>query len=294
MLYFSKKRDIIILLSSEFDRKSHSKGYVPMKKESDKIKKFSEFNEEDRKRKSRAIKIISLILAALVILSIAGYIVIQSIISGGNGFEGLTELAGKHPYIAALVLIVINIIQVIIAFIPGEIVEQACGLALGPYMGTVICLFSTMVGSCLVLLLVRKYGRNLVYAIYSKEKIDSISFLHDPKKRNMLTFTLFFIPGTPKDALTYAIGLTDMSIPQYIALTTVARLPSIIMSTVSGNWINQMLSGHGKLFEIVILNAASLVLCGVGYLIYMLISKKHTQKREEKSEKSENGDIGEK
>ena len=253
-----------------------------MKQKPDKIKNIPELNEEDRKRKSRAIKLISLILAVLVVLSVVGYIVIQSILGGGNGFSDLVKLAEENPFITALVLIAINFVQVVVAFIPGEIVEQACGV-LGPYFGTLVCLISTVAGSCFVLFLVRRFGRNLVYAIYPKEKIDSISFLHDPKKRNALTFTLFFIPGTPKDILTYAIGLTDMSIPLYLALTTFARLPSIIMSTVSGDWISGMVTGEGGFIKVIILNAASLLLCGIGYLIYMLISKKHAQKKEEKA-----------
>jgi len=240
-------------------------------------------NEQDIARRSKAIKAVSLILAVLIILSVAGYFVIQTII-GENGFTNLVEMSGEHPYITALILAVINFLQVVIAFIPGEIVEQACGV-LGPLWGTLLCLFSTTLGSCFVLLLVRKFGRNLVYAIYPKEKIDSISFLHDPKKRNALTFTLFFIPGTPKDVLTYAIGLTDMSIPLYLALTTFARLPSILMSTVSGNWISETLAGKGKIFEIIVLNLVSLILCGIGYLIYMLISKKHAKRKAERSSK---------
>ena len=102
--------------------------------------------------------------------------------------------------------------------------------------------------------MVRKFGRNLLYALCPKEKIDNISFLHDPKKRNFLTFILFFIPGTPKDALTYAIGITDMSIPLYILLTTFARRPSIVMSTVSGDMIADLAMGKGNIVAIIILN----------------------------------------
>ncbi|MBE6599971.1 MAG: TVP38/TMEM64 family protein [Ruminococcaceae bacterium] len=249
-----------------------------MKTDFDKKVNTDPVDEVDRAKKARAIKLISIILAALVVLSVVGYFAINAVIGGGNGLASLSEVAKKNPFITALVLICINFMQVVIAFIPGEIVEQACGV-LGPYMGTFVCLISTVAGSCFVLLLVRKFGRNLVYAIYPKEKIDSISFLHDHKKRNFLTFALFFIPGTPKDVLTYAIGLTDMSIPLYIVLTTLARLPSIVMSTVSGDWISESIEGGGEgIAKIIILNAVSLVLCGVGYLVYILVSRHHHKK----------------
>ena len=242
------------------------------------------YTDTEALTRHRAIKTISAVLALILILSAAGFVIIYSITTDENGFSALIEAGKSHPYISAAVLAAVNVIQVIIAFIPGEVVEQACGLILGPVWGTLLCLVSTMMGSCIVLLLVKKLGRNLVYAVYPKEKIDSISFLHDQKKRNALTFTLFFIPGTPKDALTYGIGLTDMSIPQYLALTGIARLPSIIMSTVSGNWISEAIAGKGKLFELVVLNGASLIICAVGYIIYMWISKKHAEGRK-KAEK---------
>ncbi len=250
------------------------------------------FSEKERAQKARAIKIISLILLALVVLSVAGYFVINAILGGGNGFTNLVKLAEENPFVTAIILMLINFMQVVIAFIPGEVVEQACGV-LGPYVGTLVCLASTVAGSCFVLFLVRKFGRNLVYAIYPKEKIDSISFLHDHKKRNVLTFMLFFIPGTPKDVLTYAIGLTDMSIPLYIALTTFARLPSIIMSTVSGDWISEMLAGNeSALLKVLILNGVSLLLCAIGYGVYILVNRHHEKKLREKSES--NAESGEK
>ncbi len=249
------------------------------------IKEKREMTAEEREKRSRAIKIISLVVGILLVLSAVGYIVIQTIL-GGNGFSSIVALAEENPFITALVLAAINFVQVIIALIPGEIVEQACGV-LGPLWGTLVCIVSTSAASALVLFLVKKFGRNLVYTLYPKEKIDSISFLHDPKKRNMLTLFLFLIPGTPKDLLTYAVGLTDMSIPLYLALTTFARLPSIVMSTVSGDWIADMVNGNGGLIKIILLNAISLVLCGVGYLIYMLISKKHNKKVEKMAEDPE-------
>lgn len=248
-------------------------------------KEKRELTAEERTKRSRAIKLICLAVGILAALSVVGYIIIQSIL-GGNGFSSIIKLAAENPYITAVVLAIINFFQVVIAFIPGEIVEQACGV-LGPIWGTLLCVASTACASAFVLFLVKKFGRELVYSVYPKEKIDSISFLHDPKKRNTLTLFLFFIPGTPKDVLTYAIGLTDMSIPLYLALTTFARLPSIVMSTVSGDWIKDMANGRGGLVKIILLNAISLVLCGIGYLIYMLIAKKHNKKVEEKAKITE-------
>ena len=128
--------------------------------------------------------------------------------------------------------------------------------------------------------------------LVSKEKIDEIGFLKDTKRRNFLTFLLFLIPGTPKDLLTYAIGITDMSVLTYFLLTSATRIPSIIMSTVSGNWLADLVAGRevdGLIMKLVIWNAAAIVICVAGYIIYRVITKKRENK--EKTEKQDKNDT---
>ena len=84
---------------------------------------------------------------------------------------------------------------------------------------------------------------------------------------------LFLIPGTPKDMLTYVVGLTNMSIPKYIALTTFARFPSVITSTMAGN-----AAGEKKYISAIIIFGATAVISGIGLLIYRAIAKAHSKK----------------
>jgi uncharacterized membrane protein YdjX (TVP38/TMEM64 family) len=239
---------------------------------------------ERRAARIKAIFTVIMIVAVVGVLSLVGYLLVKSLLTG-DGYAEFTRLINENVIIGAIAMVLINFVQVVVAFIPGEIVEQASGLFFGPVWGTLLCLAGTVSGSCFALFLAKKFGRNLIYAICPKEKMDSISFLHDAKKRDFLTFTLFFMPGTPKDVLTYAVGLTDMSILRYVALTTFARIPSILMSTVSGDWINNSLLGKGSIWPIIILNGVSLLLCLAGYIIYMLINRKHAKRLEKKGQK---------
>lgn len=56
-------------------------------------------------------------------------------------------------------------------------------------------------------------------------------------------FILFFIPGTPKDILVYIGGLLPIRPLRFFLISTFARFPSIISSTiagsslVAGNWV---------------------------------------------------------
>ena len=169
-----------------------------------------------------------------------------------------------------LLMLSVCVAQVVIALVPGEVVEIAAGYAFGPIGGLILCLVGTTLGSVIVLLLVQRFGRKFVYVFYPKEKLDALALFKNSTKRNVLTFALFFIPGTPKDLLTYCIGLTDMSIPLYLLLTTVARIPSIITSTLGGDAVLE----ENYWLAIIVFGATALV-SGIGLLIYHVIKKKH-------------------
>lgn len=187
--------------------------------------------------------------------------------------EAVQKLIGDHYVLGAVCMILISMIQVVVALIPGEMVEICAGYVFGSWGGAILCLVGTVMGSILVLLLVRRLGSRFVYVFYPKEKIDSLPILRDPRKRNFLTFLLFLIPGTPKDLLTYGIGLTDMTIPAYLILTTAARFPSVISSTVGGNAV-----GEKKYLSAVIVFLVTAAVSSVGLLVYNRISRRHAQR----------------
>ena len=181
---------------------------------------------------------------------------------------------GENYVLGVIVMLSVCIVQVVIALIPGELVEIAAGYVFGPWWGMLICLVGAMIGSVLVLLLVRRLGRKFVESIYPREKIDALPILNDPSRRNALTALLFFIPGTPKDLLTYVIGLTEMSIPAYVLLTSVARIPSILMSTLGGDALVA-----DRLEAAIIFFSVAAVLSLGGYVLYCYMQKRHAQKR---------------
>ncbi len=189
----------------------------------------------------------------------------------------LREVVGEHDIIGAIAMVLISAVQVIIALLPGEFVEIASGYIFGSLWGSLLCLGGIVLGSTVTILLVRRFGRQFVYVFYPKEKLDNLPLLRDPAKRNLLTFILFAIPGTPKDLFTYAIGLTDMSIPLYIALTTLARFPSVILSTLSGDAVG---TRDWKMAIVFIVVTA--VVSGAGLLVYRWFSKRHAKKLSER------------
>lgn len=225
-------------------------------------------------KKSKASIILSVVSAVFLALTALGVWLMREYLADP---EFVREAIGEHYFLGAVAMILICTVQVVVALIPGEVVEIAAGYVFGSWVGSLLCLVGIVLGSCTTILLVRRFGSKLVYAFYPKEKIDALPIIRDPAKRNLLTFILFVIPGTPKDLFTYAIGLTDMSIPLYILLTTAARFPSVILSTLSGSAVGD--ANYGKAVIFVIITAA---VSGIGILVYQVFSKSHAKKLAQK------------
>ena len=102
-----------------------------------------------------------------------------------------------------------------------------------------------------------------------REKIHQLRFINNEKKLKRVVFLLFFIPGTPKDILTYFVGLTNMTLSEFLSITLIARIPSVLSSTISG----QML-GDENFLTAGIVYAITGVLSVLGYLLYNRIVQK--------------------
>ncbi|MDC7286853.1 VTT domain-containing protein [Blautia schinkii] len=133
----------------------------------------------------------------------------------------------------------IQILQVVIAFIPGEPVEIFSGALYGAVGGLLICLSGCMIASTIIFSLSKRYGNPLLYSLFGKEKVQGWKWLQDSRRYSMVTFILFFVPGTPKDMLTYIVGITNMGGGEFIGISTLARIPSILSSTIIGSTIRQ-------------------------------------------------------
>ncbi len=184
--------------------------------------------------KSKKVKIAIFIItfALIVLFCVIASKPIVHLADDPELFRQRIEADGIRGKILFLCMI---IFQVIFAFIPGEPLELLAGYAFGTVGGTLLCMLGTFLGGSLVFLFTKKFGSKFVELFFSKEKINSVKFFNDTGKMYSVLFAVFFIPGTPKDLLSYVAGLTPLKYVPYIIITTVARIPSIITSTVSGN-----------------------------------------------------------
>ncbi len=176
----------------------------------------------------------------------------------------------------------LQIIQIVIAFIPGEVVQVGAGYAYGAFEGTVLCLVGAAAASAIVFLLVKKVGTKIVYLFVSREKMDSLKFLNDEQRLGRLIFILFLIPGAPKDVLTYLAGLTRIKLYEFLIISLAARTPALLLSTLGGSAV-----ADRNYKQAIIIFSAAAVISAAGIKFYSTLTKRLRARHESKTEQAE-------
>ncbi len=230
----------------------------------------------DAQKKKGIIKLILFAFIMLILTVLLGQPIVRAV-NDPAAFRSWVEGYGIWGKILFLIMMYV---QTVIAFIPGEPLEIAAGYAFGAVPGLIITLIGQTLGSITVFLFVKKYGMKLVEAFISREKIASMRFLKDEKKLEAIVFFIFLAPGTPKDALCYFVGLTPMRLGAWLLISSVARIPSVVTSTIGGNAL-----GVGRIPMAIIVFAATVVVSVAGYWLFTRYSKMRERRRVEKIEK---------
>ena len=184
------------------------------------------------KQKMSKMKILS--WAVFVIVCALFVLAILPLLASYNDPDKLLEYIGRFGMWGAFVLLIVQIVQIIIAIIPGELTEFVSGTLYGTFFGMLICLIGVFIGQLLIFLLVKWLGEKFSWEFVSKREFKKLKFLNDEKKLELTIFLLYFIPGTPKDALTYFVPMTKITLKQFLLLSCVARIPSILSSAYAG------------------------------------------------------------
>ena len=216
--------------------------------------------------KARLLQIVGAVLVCSVILGVFLYCYIKygkeiAVIFGST--ESLKAFLSQFHGFDKWVFVAIRAFQTVIKIIPAEPLEIGSGYLYGTWGGMLLCILGTMIGSLVIIALTRLFGRKLVNVFFPVEKIDSLKFLQNKKRVYFTLFFIYLIPGTPKDILTYAAGITKLNMKKFLLITGIARIPSILTST----WCGEQLinRNYWLAFGIFVATAVLSVICSVIY-----------------------------
>src|SRR5512133_26184 len=121
--------------------------------------------------------------------------------------------------LSVVIFIGLQILQVIVAPIPGEVNGFIGGYLYGPALGTLYSTIGLSLGSWIAFVLARRLGLPFVEKVISPQIIEKYDYFME-HRGILITFILFLIPGFPKDALSYMIGLSRMKTSTFLVICT--------------------------------------------------------------------------
>lgn len=218
----------------------------------------------NKKGNVKIFKLILLIMVLLISIGIIFYLFpVMKNLSTIEGQVAFKEKVNNSGVMGLLLLFGLQVAQIFLIIVPGEPIEILAGMCYGSLWGTVFIMVSACIISTTIFLLVRKFGRKFVYDFCNEKKVEKIEnskLFQNPKKIEFIMLILFLIPGTPKDLLVYVAGLLPIKPLKFILISTFARFPSVITSTLAGE---QLAIGDWKmsivLYGIILIFVAILV-----------------------------------
>jgi len=177
---------------------------------------------------------------------------------GRLGFKPLENAEAARQYVlsfgtaAPLFFIGLQILQVIIAPLPGQAAGAAGGYVFGWQSGIVYTMIGLSIGSWIVFVLSRKLGRGFVERINGPEALKDFETLLLPregtvggfvdrsykrsKESGLLTFfMIMLLPALPDDLVCFVAGLTKIPIWKLMVATIAGRFPGMLVLTLVGD-----------------------------------------------------------
>ena len=204
----------------------------------------------------------------MIVVCVAVWPMIHELFEPGGVDRVTTDIRNAGPW-GFLILLAIQFLQIVVAFIPGEVVQVAAGMIYGPWVGALIIWLGCIISSSFIFVLVHKLGAPFVQAMVPEKYMGKFREWETSEKFNVIVFILFLIPGLPKDVFTYVTPLTHMSMRSFVLISNFARIPGIVLSTYAASGLVS-----GNIMESVAIFAVTAIVAVVALVVYSRMTKK--------------------
>ena len=189
----------------------------------------------DRDRWILVVGILAGTLALVIWLVMADAPIVRFVIRLYRDKYFLRDTVAAWGWMAPVVFIAIQALQVIISPIPGEITGPVGGALFGTGWGLFYSTVGLTAGTLVCFGIGRKWGEPLVRPWLSEHHWNRMNFILEAEGA-ILCFILYLIPGFPKDIISYLFGISPIPFWLFAIISTVARIP--------GTWISSYFGAH--------------------------------------------------
>ena len=216
-----------------------------------------------RKRIKIASTIFKFALLLIIIVGIPLYIYFchHEVIDQVSSIENVQALLDEYKGYSILVYILAQIVQIIICIIPGQWLQFAAGYAFGFWLGLLFSLIGATIGAFVSYYLAKLLGQGILYLLFDEDQMNHFIEKLNSKKAIVAVFVIYLIPGLPKDACSYAAGISNMKLKAFLIVSLIGRTPAMAGSLLIGNQV-----GIGSYTAAIIIGVAAVILCITGVI----------------------------
>ena len=178
----------------------------------------------------------------------------------------------------AAVIAILEMLQMIVVFIPAEFVQIAAGLAYPVYFALPICIFGICLGASVIFLIVRFLHIRLEIMERRAGKIhDLVHKINKSTPMTVIMYLLFVMPMIPFGAICYFASSSNISYKRYIGVVATGVIPSVLSSYLLGNVMYHSIGlGTGAFIAVVAVVALLMVVLLIS--VAMIIKNKFFRK----------------
>lgn len=144
--------------------------------------------------------------------------------------EGWVAEAGAW---GPMVLLLVQVVQIVVAPIPGVLVPFLAGFLYGPWLGPLVAVGGTALGSVAAFAAGRFAGRPLAARWVGEAPLERAHQLIGGK-RWLALVPLFLVPFSPADALCIVAGLIGLDWRHFLLAVALGRLPKDAALALAG------------------------------------------------------------
>lgn len=193
--------------------------------------------KEKRKRQFQMFFSIAKLTILLIIalgIPVVIYLWFPEVLNRFKTLEEINAFLSQYHTSSIFIYIGLQIIQIIICIIPGQMLQFASGYAYYFWIGFFLSIVGIALGTAITFYLARILGKNAMHILFGEKRINHFIEMLNSKRAYMVIFILYLIPGFPKDLITYAAGVSEIKLKPYLILSLVGRTPALMVSIMLG------------------------------------------------------------
>ena len=192
-------------------------------------------------KSKKIIAILKLILLIIIIVGIPAFLYFRfgSDVFSKDTAGRVVEYLKQNRRIAFLLIIGLQVIQVVICFLPGQPIQFAASYMFGVGKGFLLSLIGAVIGTTISFFLAKVLGSDAMHLFFGEEKVKEYQRRLDSGRGLLLAFLIYLVPGIPKDLVSYAAGISEMRFRPFLLAATVGRSPAMLGSLLLGHFFGQ-------------------------------------------------------